>query len=190
MQKIPTIFERDWDGDRSRVLDKINPECQWVFDGKGIATRKLDGTCCMIDKNKFYKRREVKANKPEPENFILVSNDEKTGKKIGWVPVSLTDPGDKYYREARLSGSGWEDGTYELIGPKVQGNPENVSYHVLVKHGEGLAGPLYYATLQNRTFKNLRNWFEDNSYMEGIVFHHEDGRMGKIKARDFGLKGS
>ena len=35
MKKIPTIFERDWDGDRSRVVNVINGKCQWVFDGRG-----------------------------------------------------------------------------------------------------------------------------------------------------------
>jgi hypothetical protein len=48
MKKIPTIFERDWEGDRSKVLDKKNPECAWVFAGEGKATRKLDGTSCLI----------------------------------------------------------------------------------------------------------------------------------------------
>jgi hypothetical protein len=48
MKKIPTIFERDWEGDRSKVLDRKNPECAWVFAGEGKATRKLDGTSCMI----------------------------------------------------------------------------------------------------------------------------------------------
>jgi hypothetical protein len=48
MKKIPTIFERDRDGDRSRVVNVINSKCQWVFDGEGVATRKVDGTCCRV----------------------------------------------------------------------------------------------------------------------------------------------
>ncbi len=38
-----------------------------------------------------------------------------------------------------------------------------------------------------RTFDGLREWLTDRN-IEGIVFHHEDGRMAKIKLRDFGLK--
>jgi hypothetical protein len=38
-----------------------------------------------------------------------------------------------------------------------------------------------------RTFDGLRKWLADRD-IEGIVFHHEDGRMAKIKLRDFGLK--
>lgn len=188
MQKIPTIFERDWEGDKSRVLNKINPECQWVFDGEGIATRKIDGTCCCVIGGRLFKRREVKPGQADPENFRLVTVDAKSGKRMGWVPVDPVDRSDMRHREAFARQDTWENGTYELIGPKVQGNPENVPHHMLVMHGKGLAGSLYYATLQMRTFENLRTWFEGDIAMEGIVFHHPDGRMAKIKARDFGVK--
>ena len=58
MKKIPTIFERNWDGDRSRVVDKPHRDCAWVFAGEGIATRKLDGTSVMMRDNRMFKRRE------------------------------------------------------------------------------------------------------------------------------------
>ena len=29
MKKIPTMFERDWGGDRSRVTNKPHPDCAW-----------------------------------------------------------------------------------------------------------------------------------------------------------------
>ena len=43
MKKIPTMFERDWNGDRSRVVNQVHPGCEWVLAGEGVATRKLDG---------------------------------------------------------------------------------------------------------------------------------------------------
>ena len=49
MRKIPTLFVRDWDGDRRYVLDEVAPGCEWVTKGDGIATRKYDGTCVMFD---------------------------------------------------------------------------------------------------------------------------------------------
>ena len=49
MRKVPTLFERDWKGDRSRVTDQINPVCAWVFNGEGVATRKFDGTAVLIE---------------------------------------------------------------------------------------------------------------------------------------------
>ncbi len=38
-----------------------------------------------------------------------------------------------------------------------------------------------------RTFAECRGWFARHD-VEGIVWHHPDGRMAKLKARDFGLK--
>ena len=38
-----------------------------------------------------------------------------------------------------------------------------------------------------RTFDALREWMKSKD-IEGIVFHHSDGRMAKIKKRDYGQK--
>jgi hypothetical protein len=38
-----------------------------------------------------------------------------------------------------------------------------------------------------RDFDGLRTWLAGKD-IEGIVWHHPDGRMAKIKLRDFGLK--
>ena len=37
------------------------------------------------------------------------------------------------------------------------------------------------------TYDELKAFFEKN-IIEGIVWHHPDGRMAKIKRRDFGLE--
>jgi len=79
------------------------------------------------------------------------------------------------------------DGTYELLGPKVQGNPEHAQNSLLVCHGHGTAGNL--GSDVPRTYDGLREWLAGKD-IEGIVFHHDDGRMAKIKLRDFGLKRS
>ena len=50
MRKIPTLYVRDWDGDRRYVLPQVTPGCEWVVvNGEGVATRKFDGTCVMYD---------------------------------------------------------------------------------------------------------------------------------------------
>lgn len=183
MKKIPTMFERDWNGDRSRVVDQIHPGCEWVAAGEGIATRKLDGACAMICYGRLYKRRELRVEDVVPADFELVGYDEETRKSVGWVPVG-DGPDDKWFREA-LDASFYEglpDGTCELVGPKVQGNPEHFGIHRLVPHnktGVFLDVP--------RTFDELKAWMEGLD-IEGIVFHHPDGRMAKIKLRDFGIK--
>jgi hypothetical protein len=38
-----------------------------------------------------------------------------------------------------------------------------------------------------RDFDGLRDWLSLVN-IEGLVWHHPDGRMAKIKLRDFGLK--
>jgi hypothetical protein len=183
MKKIPTLFERDWNGDRSRVVDQVHPGCEWVLAGEGIATRKVDGTCCLIRDGKLYKRRELRKGDALPADFEMADFDEETGKTVGWVPVG-DGPEDRYHREAWAAAGILLDGTYELLGPKVQGNPEHAKSHLLVCHGHGTAGS--YGNVP-RTFDGIREWLAGKD-MEGIVFHHNDGRMAKIKLRDFGLK--
>lgn len=100
------------------------------------------------------------------------------------------------YNQFGLSGQGDEDallsvtgstpdGIYEAIGPKIQGNPEGLETHALagvVPYDAGLIlmGP-------ERCFAAIQSYLR-GAQMEGIVFHHPDGRMAKIKKRDFGLK--
>jgi hypothetical protein len=184
MKKIPTLFERDWNGDRSRVVDQIHAGCEWVIAGEGIATQKLDGTSCMIRDGQIYKRRELRKGNAVPNGFEIVDHDEETGKTVGWVLCS-TGPEDRWHLQAFLDAATHplKDGTYELLGPKVQGNPEKAHAHILEPHGQRV----YDDGEVPRTFDGLKDWLATQN-IEGIVFHHEDGRMAKIKLRDFGLK--
>jgi hypothetical protein len=179
MRKIPTLFQRDWTGDRSRVTRSVTPGCEWVLAGEGQATRKFDGTCCMVRDGILYKRRELRRSETPPSTFEAVGVDEETGKTVGWVPVG-DDPEDQYYREAISLGLP-SAGTFELIGPKVQGNPERATRHELVRHG------IIPEDDAPRNFDDLSSWLAGRD-IEGIVWHHPDGRMAKIKGRDFGHK--
>lgn len=183
MKKIPTIFERDWNGDRSRVVNQWHPDCFWVRDGEGQATQKIDGTCCMIRTGTLYRRREVKPGAELPVGFEIAEFDAETQKTVGWVRVG-DGPEDARHREAFDNLLRRLDGTYELIGPKVQGNPEQVSGHILVPHG---GDELVMTDQPPRTFGELELWLT-GKHIEGVVWHHPDGRMAKIKLRDFGLK--
>lgn len=180
MKKTPTMFERDWEGDRSRVLPVVTRGCEWVLAGEGAATRKLDGTSCMVTDGLLYKRRELKKDEAPPAEFLLSDHDQETGKTVGWMPVE-DGPEDKWHRAAFAEEIGWPDGTYELIGPKVQGNPEGWMGHQLIRHGSIAEDDV------PRDFAGLAQWLATQD-IEGIVFHHPDGRMAKIKLRDFGLR--
>jgi hypothetical protein len=181
MRKISTIFERDWDGDRSRVLPIPTPGCEWVFEGEGLVTKKYDGTACLYQDGRLWKRHEVRGGKQMPDEFMQVDDDLETGKIVGWVPVG-EGPENKWHRDALArAAEELSPGTYELIGPKIQGNPERVEQHELVPHA---LAPLYEVT---RTYEGLKAALSRLD-VEGFVFHHPDGRMAKIKQRDFGLK--
>lgn len=182
MKKTPTYFERDWSGDRSRVINKVHAGCEWVAAGEGVATRKIDGTCCMVRGGALFKRREIRQGDEVPPLFEEADRDDETGKIVGWVPVEPSNPSDKYHAEAFGDGSGFADGTYELVGPKVQGNPEKYASHTLVPHSS-----LAMVEQPPRDFEGLREWLVGRD-IEGVVWHHPDGRMAKLKLRDFGIR--
>ena len=66
MQKIPTLFERDFENDPRHVTRVPNPVCAWVFAGEGVPTRKYDGTCAMFDGKSSFKRREIRPGAEAP----------------------------------------------------------------------------------------------------------------------------
>ncbi len=188
MKKVISLFQRNYEGNRL-VRDEVVPGAEWVLAGQGIATRKYDGTCCMIRDGKLHKRYELKQGRQAPAGFEPAQEpDSVTGDVPGWVPVG-DGKEDQWHREAfgrwqaRNSDQPDEfDGyTFELVGPKIQGNPEQFQHHTLLLHGDT---PLPDAP---RDYKGLQGYFIDYGY-EGIVWHHPDGRMVKIKGRDFGIK--
>jgi len=184
MKKIPTMFKRNPDNMRE-LLDEPHPDCLWVFEGEGVATRKIDGSCCMVKGGKLFKRREIKKGHTPPSSFICEDIDSTTGKSMGWVPVDENDPQDKWHMEAFAIaadiGLPWRDGTYELVGPKVNGNKEKLEDHHLQSHDFTDQYPSC-----PRTMEGLEEWLAEKD-IEGLVFHHPDGRMAKIKKRDFGM---
>lgn len=184
MRKIPTLFKRDPEN-MARVLNEVNPGCEWVLAGEGRPTRKYDGTCLLLDADgSWWARREVKPGKRPPPNFRAEETDPNTGKTVGWEPIeqssffkafSSMTPADRYM----------PSGTYELCGPKVNGNPEGYEHHVLVPHG--CYSPLFPDHRIPRDFDGLKALLTSDGFtFEGVVWHHEDGRMVKIKRRDFG----
>lgn len=190
MKKIISLFQRNYDTDRL-VRNEVVPGAEWVLDGLGTATRKLDGTSCMIDANgTFYKRFDAKVGKEPPKNFIPAQDpDPVTGHWPGWVAVSADNPADKWFVEGLKNTmqnrtEPLEAWTYELIGPHFQSNPEKQEYDVLVKHGSVILPDA------PRAFEALRIWFEQHD-LEGIVWWKDLSDPNcdkvKIKKRDFGL---
>ena len=169
MQKIPTMFVRDETVKGHPVTNQIKPECQWVLDGEGIATMKIDGTNVKIENGQLFKRQKPK---------------ERDYDDAAYVPCDRANSGDQWAWKAFDADTGKSDGIYELIGPKIQGNPQGVEHHQLVC----VVPPstVLSVNVPARDFDALRGWLSEH-IAEGIVFHHPDGRKAKIKRRDCGL---
>jgi hypothetical protein len=179
MKKIPTLFLRD-PADRKRLLPEVHPDCGWVVDGEGVATRKYDGTCVFLDdEGVWWARREVRPSRTRPPGYRPVMTDEATGKTVGWEPIANSAYA-RYHAEALAAGRrAFAPGTYELIGVKINGNPEGVRGHALVAHADADRFDV------PRDFAGLRAWLLAHPRYEGIVWHHPDGRRAKLKHRDF-----
>lgn len=181
MIKIPTLFMRD-EADRSRLTREQNPACAWLFDDWGAATptRKWDGTACMVRTGRLYARYDAKNGKVPPAGFEACQEaDPITGHMPGWIPV-LDQPHLKWHRLAWIGNEMLPDGTYELCGPAINGNPEQLRAHDFYRHGDTSIAP-FCPTYDNcERLLSIYQW-------EGFVFHGPDGRMAKLKRRDFGL---
>ncbi len=192
MKKIPTLFKKNPEN-LALVLNEIDPVNQWVFDGEGIATRKYDGAACAVIAGELYKRYDVKEGRKVPDGAIpCQAADPITGHWPHWVRCNVNDKADRWFFDGLdnlidnsvVSGHNYPnefDGTYELIGEKIQGNPEGIPGHILIKHGITVLPGIV------REFEWLKAYLMVND-IEGIVFHHPDGRMCKIRKSDFGIK--
>jgi len=184
VRKIPTLLVRDPD-DRAHVTDQVTPGCEWVLAGEGVATRKFDGTCVMLDADgRWWARREVRPGKPPPPNFIPVEHDPETGKTVGWEPIQQSGWA-KWHQEAldEFHRPFDEPGTFELCGPRINGNPEGWGFHDLIRHGSiPVTMPPRLTVAQ--VCDVVRSYRVNGRPIEGVVWHHPDGRRAKLKARD------
>ena len=185
MKKMPTLYKRTFvEHNIKNIENIITPGCEWVEEGKGIVTLKLDGTCCLIENDKIFARFDYKPGRKLPDGAIPCQEtaDEITGHFPHWVEVK-EQPQYKYHKlafeEFLKKNSNYNNGTYELCGPHIGGNPEKYEKDILIKHGSII---LYDVP---RTFEGIKKFLEEN-YIEGIVFHYED-KMCKIKRSDFGF---
>jgi len=181
MKKITTLFKKD-PNDLGRVINEVDPENEWAFKF-GIPTRKFDGTACSIIDGELYKRFDLKEGRTLPPNAIPCQEaDEITGHHPHWVKCDINDNSNKWHFAAFDELENKKDGTYELCGEKIQGNPEKIKGHKLIKHGS-IKLPLF-----DDTFKYIKEYL--NMWdIEGLVFYHEeDDRMCKIRKSDFGIK--
>lgn len=187
MKKIPTLFERVFDNHHKivDVLPNITEGCEEAFL-HGVATIKLDGSCCAIINGAFYKRYDAKG-KSIPNGAIPCQNepDPITGHYPCWVKCDRNNKANKWFFAAfdtaiGLAKTNLPDGTYEAIGKHFQGNPYMLDYDIIKQHGTEIVEV-------KRDFESLKEWLVRN-YAEGLVFWLNGEPICKIKRTDFGLK--
>jgi hypothetical protein len=186
MRKMPCLVERDFsDKRRPKMLGTITPGCEWVLAGEGTATRKWDGTACLVRDGNLFKRYDAKRGKQAPPGFeACCEPDPITGHCPGWLPVDVRnpDPADVWHALAWAQDTPEDDFTYELVGPKINSNHEGESVHRFVRHGSDLL-------TVPRTLDGIRSFLEAAT-IEGIVFWRSTDRdceKVKIRRDDFGF---
>jgi hypothetical protein len=182
MQKIPTLFMRNEALHGHPVIDQVTPGCEWVLAGEGSATRKLDGMNVKIEAGILYKRQKPKERDYDDASYVLCKR---------------ADPSDKHLFEAFDWSVSAElgpmpDGIYEALGPKIQGGAEGFSDDkpclvAVVPYQVALDIEWLQGIQIERTFLGIRRFLAAHRF-EGIVFHHADGRMAKIKRKDYQLE--
>lgn len=209
MKKIPTLFERVYENHKVvDCLPSVTAGMEWVLAGEGVATVKIDGSCCAIINGEFYKRYDAKKGRKVPGGAIKCQDepDPVTGHLPCWVKCDRDNPSDKWFwaaydnliengkLETTVCGLTGEkpserkelvypelqDGTYEAIGKHFRNNSYQLDFDTLVKHGEQ-------KIIVERTFEGIKKYLSEN-YIEGIVFYDKCGNPScKIKRTDFGL---
>lgn len=185
MKKIPTLFKRIFDErHRKHITSEITPGLEWVLDGRGVATVKIDGTCCAVIDGRFYRRYDAKQGKmPPPGAVPCCDPDPVTGHWPHWLECDFRDTADNWHLAAFFNAGGFnlKCGTYEAIGPHFQNNPYRLTHDILVRHGSEVIRDC------PRSFGGLRDYLESHP-IEGIVFWIDGEPMCKIKRSDFGFR--
>lgn len=130
MKKIPTLFIRTFEGHSVKnTTDQVTPGFEWVLQGEGVATVKIDGSCCAVIDGARYKRFDAKNGKKPPKGAIPCCDpDPVTGHWPHWMLCDAQNPSDRWFFEAYKDATSGgflilEDATYEAICPHFQGNP-------------------------------------------------------------------
>jgi len=198
MQKIPCLFRRNFRVRPPKLIDAVTPGCEWVLRGEGVATAKWDGTAVLVREDKIFARFDAKKGRAFPPGFepCQPEPDPVTGHWPGWVLVESQSQ-YKWIRDAAASGYLYglcsldepiPNGTYEAVGPMINGNPHRYNHHHLRAHGypHHVLHRHERDTSGSRTYESIGELLASLD-VEGIVFHHPDGRMVKIRRADYGL---
>ena len=175
--KIKSPFIRR--GDNFLVTPEIDEELRWVFEDDSVTCQeKLDGTnvSIVIENGKITR--------------VFNRKNEEDIWKNSPIMLAVRESYNKGYCR-------FEDGQYfgEAIGEKIQGNNYNIRGNIWLPYDTYFKKHLTYKSWGKypKDFKTISDWFKDlmplfalsigqkNGFVEGVVFHHPDGRMAKLR---------
>lgn len=186
IKKMPALFVIDRAAHIATT--DINEPAAWIFTEPSRPTYKKDGTSITVaDDGTFYARRAVKKGKKAPPGFIAAETDSYTGHTFGLEPIHQSNFA-KVFDEA-AKGQDLKPGTYELCGPKINGNPEGLDTHQLIPHGSETADdiPDMRTVPREQAFEMLKTLFAGYKErgIEGVVWWGADGKRTKLRVNDF-----
>ena len=195
--KIESPFIRKALNGRYLATSEIAKGYEWVFEDSGVlAVDKLHGTnlCCIFNQG------------------ILQSVDNRTNRLIAQPCISANWKTDTYRVVEGIINCikrGWIDKFFtgrvygELVGPTINGNLHDLETHYFVPFDYLKKSCKWNSWTQNKypkTYEAIKEWFKYlpslftnkitktiSSTSEGIVFHHPDGRMAKLRRDMFDL---
>ena len=185
MKKMPTLFVRDYKQGKI-ITERVTPGCEWVLEGEGEATEKVDGAACAIIGGELYRRYDAnpkKGRKPPIDGTPCQPEpDPVTGDWPFWVRVFPNIPSDTHFAHA-FANTPWNraDGTYEAVGLHFHNNPYGLDDDFLEKHGRIKLPDV------PRTYDGIAEWLFKHE-VEGIVWWRNGEPGCKIKRTDFALE--
>lgn len=187
MRKITTIFERNWEGNRT-VIDQYTNAAFPIVALTAKATEKLDGMNVRLTVRRHTVVRVEKRRNPDKRQKAI-------GIEEPWyVDADPYGPEDKYIFEAVVNTKLGDipDGEWsgEAVGPRIQGNPLGLEAHEVCLFSCGKASvfenvPITYAELKVWLPLQKTKFGSGDRPIEGIVWHCANGEMFKIKTKDF-----
>lgn len=190
MPKLHSPFVRKNINGNYIVTPEIDPDYRWVFEDESvICQEKLDGT-----------------------NVSIVIEDGRVTKvfnRTNEMDMLSKNPVMEAVRNAYEKGyCNFTDGQYfgEAVGDRIQGNPYKLKDAIWLPFNTYFVKHLTYRTWGKypKTYEVISEWLKDGlfplfasskgdkaGFVEGVVFHHPDGRMAKLRRDMFDwFKGS
>lgn len=175
------------------VTPTTDPDLEWVFNTPGVkAVDKLDGTNVCVH---IHNQRIVAADNRKTRKFdghVQTRGDAWNGMLLEGLSHAIQR---KWLSPNTNTNTSAIYG--ELIGPKINGNRHQLTHHLFVPFDYLAKSCHWKSFVQNthpKTFEAISEWFKDhlpslfNQRMklppipaEGVVFHHPDGRMAKLR---------